>query len=160
MPQVDITKGGDKGMEIAINDMVTLGYLKSAPKIIDTHAAARSARLSAMSGAGCRSRPSPRRGAARRRSASLPSLGSRRRPRRSLPWAVVIAMWEIAAARGWSGAVLFPPPSSFISYAIESDFRVGFGREAMTIPMAIVASALRVLAGLASASWRRSLPAS
>jgi NitT/TauT family transport system substrate-binding protein len=36
MPQVDITKGGDKGMEIAIGDMVTLGYLKSVPQIIDT----------------------------------------------------------------------------------------------------------------------------
>lgn len=45
--------------------------------------------------------------------------------------------------------MLFPPPSSFIAYAIESDFRVGFGGDAMTIPGAIVASALRVLAGLA-----------
>jgi NitT/TauT family transport system substrate-binding protein len=36
MPQVDITKGGDKGMEIAVADMVSLGYLKSVPKIIDT----------------------------------------------------------------------------------------------------------------------------
>ena len=36
MPQVDITKGGDKGMEIAVADMVALGYLKSPPKIIDT----------------------------------------------------------------------------------------------------------------------------
>jgi NitT/TauT family transport system substrate-binding protein len=36
LPQVDITKGGDKGMEIAINDMVTLGYVKTAPKIVDT----------------------------------------------------------------------------------------------------------------------------
>jgi hypothetical protein len=35
-PQVDITQGGAKGMEIAINDMVTLGYLKTAPAIIDT----------------------------------------------------------------------------------------------------------------------------
>jgi NitT/TauT family transport system permease protein len=65
------------------------------------------------------------------------------------PWAVIIAVWEWAAAAGWSGAVLFPPPSSFIRYAIESDFRVGFGGDAMTIPGAIVASALRVLAGLA-----------
>src|SRR6187402_1121492 len=65
------------------------------------------------------------------------------------PWAVLIAIWEIAAASGWRGAVLFPPPSSFISYAIESDFRVGFGGDAMPIPGAIVASALRVLAGLA-----------
>jgi len=65
------------------------------------------------------------------------------------PWAVVIAIWEIAAASGWSGSVLFPPPSAFLSYAIESDFRVGFGGDAMPIPVAIVVSALRVLAGLA-----------
>jgi NitT/TauT family transport system permease protein len=66
-----------------------------------------------------------------------------------IPWAVVIAVWEIAAANGWSGAVLFPPPSSFLRFAVESDFRVGFGGDAMPIPVAIVVSALRVLAGLA-----------
>jgi NitT/TauT family transport system permease protein len=66
-----------------------------------------------------------------------------------VPWAVVIAIWEIAAASGWSGSVLFPPPSAFLSYAIESDFRVGFGGDAMPIPIAILVSALRVLAGLA-----------
>jgi NitT/TauT family transport system permease protein len=66
-----------------------------------------------------------------------------------VPWAVVIVIWEIAAASGWSGAVLFPPPSAFLSYAIESDFRVGFGGDAMPIPVAIVVSALRVLVGLA-----------
>jgi NitT/TauT family transport system permease protein len=66
-----------------------------------------------------------------------------------VPWAVVIVIWETASASGWSGAVLFPPPSSFIRYAIESDFRVGFGGDAMPIPVAIVVSALRVLAGLA-----------
>jgi len=66
-----------------------------------------------------------------------------------IPWAFVIAVWEIAAASGWSGAVLFPPPSAFLSYAVESDFRVGFGGDAMPIPFAIVVSALRVLAGLA-----------
>ena len=65
------------------------------------------------------------------------------------PWAVVIAIWEIAAASGWNGAVLFPPPSAFLAYAIESDFRVGFGGDAMPIPVAIVVSALRVLVGLA-----------
>jgi NitT/TauT family transport system permease protein len=66
-----------------------------------------------------------------------------------VPWAVVILIWEIAAASGWRGTVLFPPPSAFLSYAIESDFRVGFGGDAMPIPVAIVVSALRVLAGLA-----------
>src|ERR1044071_4779202 len=66
-----------------------------------------------------------------------------------LPWAAVIVIWETAAANGWSGAVLFPPPSSFLRYAVESDFRVGFGGGAMPIPAAIVISALRVLTGLA-----------
>jgi NitT/TauT family transport system permease protein len=66
-----------------------------------------------------------------------------------IPWAVIITIWELAAAGGWSGSVLFPPPSAFLSYAIESDFRVGFGGDAMPIPVAIVVSALRVLAGLA-----------
>ena len=66
-----------------------------------------------------------------------------------LPWTIVIAIWEFAAWRGWSGAVLFPPPSSFLSYAIDNDFRIGFGRESMTVPFAIIASALRVLVGLA-----------
>jgi NitT/TauT family transport system permease protein len=66
-----------------------------------------------------------------------------------VPWAVVITIWELAAASGWSGSVLFPPPSAFLSYAIESDFSVGFGGDAMPIPIAILVSALRVLAGLA-----------
>ena len=30
------TWGGDKGMEIAVADMVQLGYLKSPPPIVDT----------------------------------------------------------------------------------------------------------------------------
>ena len=66
-----------------------------------------------------------------------------------IPWAVIIAIWEFAAASGWNGSVLFPPPSAFLSYAIESDFRVGFGGDAMPIPVAIIVSALRVLVGLA-----------
>src|SRR5262245_12642328 len=65
------------------------------------------------------------------------------------PWVLLVGLWEWASAVGWSGATLFPPPSEFLRYAIESDFRIGFGNEAMTIPVAIVASALRVLAGLA-----------
>jgi NitT/TauT family transport system permease protein len=65
------------------------------------------------------------------------------------PWTLIVLVWESSAALGWNGAVLFPPPSSFLSYAIDNDFRVGFGRESMTVPMAIVASAFRVLVGLA-----------
>jgi NitT/TauT family transport system permease protein len=66
-----------------------------------------------------------------------------------IPWAFVIVIWEVAAASGWNGAVLFPPPSAFLRYAVESDFRVGFGAEAASIPVSIVVSALRVLGGLA-----------
>jgi NitT/TauT family transport system permease protein len=65
-----------------------------------------------------------------------------------LPWLVLVGLWELAAARGWMSTTLFPPPSSFIRYAIESDFRVGFGQEGMTIWVAIVASAWRVMMGL------------
>src|SRR5688572_15677942 len=65
-----------------------------------------------------------------------------------LPWVVLVGLWEVAALRGWMTTTLFPPPSSFIGFAIESDFRVGFGKEGMTIPVAILASAFRVVAGL------------
>src|SRR6185295_777655 len=65
-----------------------------------------------------------------------------------VPWLVLVALWELAAAQGWMTTTLFPPPSSFIKFAIDSDFRVGFGKEGMTIPVAILASAFRVVAGL------------
>ena len=65
-----------------------------------------------------------------------------------LPWLALVGIWELAAARGWMSTTLFPPPSSFIRYAVESDFRVGFGKEGMTIPVAILASSGRVVAGL------------
>ena len=145
MPQVDITKGGDKGMEIAVADMVQLGYLKSPPPIIDTKLLKEVLGLSDRTGA--------------LDSASVPvaeAPAQRMVPswawvlfKGLVPWAVVITIWELAAASGWSGSVLFPPPSAFLSYAIESDFRVGFGGDAMPIPIAILVSALRVLAGLA-----------
>jgi NitT/TauT family transport system permease protein len=87
--------------------------------------------------------------AAEPRRASMPLSWLAAVAKAAAPWAVIIVVWEWAAAAGWSGAVLFPPPSSFLRYAVESDFRVGFGGDAMTIPGAIVASALRVLVGLA-----------
>jgi ABC-type multidrug transport system fused ATPase/permease subunit len=65
-----------------------------------------------------------------------------------VPWLVLVSLWELAAAQGWMTTTLFPPPSSFIKYAIDSDFRVGFGKEGMTIPVAILASAFRVVSGL------------
>jgi NitT/TauT family transport system permease protein len=65
-----------------------------------------------------------------------------------IPWLVLVGLWELAAARGWMTVTLFPPPSSFVKYAIESDFRVGFGKDGMTIAASIVASTFRVVAGL------------
>jgi NitT/TauT family transport system permease protein len=65
------------------------------------------------------------------------------------PWVVRVGCGELGAARGWIPTSLFPPPSQFLSFAVESDFRVGFGREAMILPVAILASAWRVMAGLA-----------
>src|SRR5262245_24488190 len=65
-----------------------------------------------------------------------------------VPWLVLIGLWELAAARGWMTTTLFPPPTSFLKFAIESDFRVGFGKEGMPIPAAIIASSFRVMAGL------------
>jgi ABC-type nitrate/sulfonate/bicarbonate transport system substrate-binding protein len=35
LPQVDLTQGGDKGMEIAIKDMLALGYIKKLPEVMD-----------------------------------------------------------------------------------------------------------------------------
>jgi NitT/TauT family transport system permease protein len=66
-----------------------------------------------------------------------------------IPWAVVLGLWELVFAEGWVTTSLFPPPSAFIGYAIESNFQVGFARDAMTLPFAILASAYRVLVGLA-----------
>ena len=55
-PQVDLTRGGDKGMEIAIADMVTLGYLKKAPDgVIDF----RLLRETAEELTSCRRKPAP-----------------------------------------------------------------------------------------------------
>ncbi|MBV8165848.1 MAG: hypothetical protein JO021_03575, partial [Alphaproteobacteria bacterium] len=34
-PLVDLSKGGEKAMEIAINDLKELGYIKSVPNIVD-----------------------------------------------------------------------------------------------------------------------------
>jgi NitT/TauT family transport system permease protein len=65
------------------------------------------------------------------------------------PWVVLVAFWELGAVRGWIPTSLFPPPSQFLRFAVESDFRVGFGREAMILPVAILASTWRVMAGLA-----------
>jgi NitT/TauT family transport system permease protein len=66
----------------------------------------------------------------------------------ALPWAAVVALWEWAARHGWINLALFPPPSAFLGYLVEERFTFGIGREALTLHGSIVASFLRVLAGL------------
>jgi hypothetical protein len=43
------------------------------------------------------------------------------------PWLVVVAAWEAGAQAGYVNVTLFPPPSHFIRYVVESDFRFGIG---------------------------------
>ena len=89
----------------------------------------------------------PGRGAARGRALS-PSWG-KALLKALMPWAVVIVIWESRRPPAGAARCCSRRHPSFLSYAIESDFRVGFGGDAMPIPVAIVVSALRVLAGLA-----------
>ena len=81
---------------------------------------------------------------------ATPAVKPAKRPRavlRSLgiasliPWAVVLGLWELVFAEGWVTTSLFPPPSAWIGYAIESNFQVGFARDAMTLPFAILSDA-------------------
>ncbi len=65
-----------------------------------------------------------------------------------LPWVGFIGLWEIAAATGFLNIVLFPPPTHFINYVLESNFQFGIGRQAITIWESIIASFLRVLVGI------------
>ena len=94
-------------------------------------------RAAAVAGAATPAEAAPRR--ARMRGAALASL---------LPWLVVVGLWELVFAEGWVTTVLFPPPSVFLHFAIENNLQVGFGRDAMTLTIAILASAYRVLIGL------------
>ena len=110
MPQVDITKGGDKGMEIAIADMVQLGYLKSRAARSSTPRC--SSRHWADDGTHRRARWRRCRGRrAAGRASALLAVGWRPCSRRSRRGRSSSSIWEWAAAAGWSGAVLFPPPS-------------------------------------------------
>jgi NitT/TauT family transport system permease protein len=65
------------------------------------------------------------------------------------PWAAVVLVWEIAARKGWVSLALFPPPTMFVGYIIDEGFTFGLGRDAMTLQWSILASCLRVMAGLA-----------
>ena len=57
-------------------------------------------------------------------------------------------VWELTAARGWSVSRVFPPPSRFVSDVASSGLRIGLGRQSATIWQSILASFLRVFAGL------------
>ena len=65
------------------------------------------------------------------------------------PWAAVVLVWELAARHGWISVALFPPPTAFVGYLVEEKFSFGLGRDAMSVHWSIIASFLRVLAGLA-----------
>src|SRR5262249_28602992 len=50
-----------------------------------------------------------------------------------VPWLVLVGLWELAAARGWMTTTLFPPPTSFLKFAVASDFRVGVGQDGVRL---------------------------
>ncbi|WP_236795188.1 ABC transporter permease [Amycolatopsis sp. GM8] len=64
-------------------------------------------------------------------------------------WAVVIALWELAARWGWLKESIFPPPSHFLSYLINDGIQIGVGPDAPTLVDATLATFARVGAGLA-----------
>jgi NitT/TauT family transport system permease protein len=61
---------------------------------------------------------------------------------------VLIIIWEIAAARGWEYAKIFPPPSRFLKQLSDDGFKIGLGSQAASIQASIISSILRVLVGL------------
>ncbi len=65
------------------------------------------------------------------------------------PWLVVVLAWEAGAQAGYVNVTLFPPPSHFIRYVFESDFRFGIGPQAVSMWVSILSSFMRVLVGLA-----------
>ncbi|MGH9278032.1 MAG: ABC transporter permease [Acidimicrobiales bacterium] len=83
-----------------------------------------------------------------------------RRPRRRLrrllvgagwglgSWTVVIALWELAAARGWVNPALFPPPSRFVPYLFNGGSNIGIGPSSVTIWQSIGSTFGRVAVGL------------
>jgi NitT/TauT family transport system permease protein len=63
----------------------------------------------------------------------------------------LVAIWEAAFQFKWLNLALFPPPSQFLSYLKESEFSIGFGPERMEMHTAVLASFVRIAAGLSLA---------
>lgn len=60
----------------------------------------------------------------------------------------VLLIWELSARLGSNVALVFPPPSRFLSVIAQGGFQVGLGSQAATIPRSIESSVLRVGVGL------------
>ncbi|MDQ3640284.1 MAG: ABC transporter permease [Actinomycetota bacterium] len=63
-------------------------------------------------------------------------------------WTVVIAFWELSAARGWVNPALFPPPSRFVPYFFNDGANIGHGQDSVTIWQSIGSTISRVALGL------------
>lgn len=63
-------------------------------------------------------------------------------------WTVVIAFWELSAARGWVNPALFPPPSRFVPYFFSGGSNIGIGPHSVTIWQSIGSTVSRVALGL------------
>jgi NitT/TauT family transport system permease protein len=65
------------------------------------------------------------------------------------PWFIVVIAWEAGAEAGYVNVTLLPPPSHFIRYVVESDFRFGIGPQSVSMWVSILSSFMRVIVGLA-----------
>jgi NitT/TauT family transport system permease protein len=66
--------------------------------------------------------------------------------------AVLVGLWEYTG-RDETQAIsaVLPPPSKFISFVIQSDFKIGLGSQAVPIYQAVISTFGRVFAGMAIA---------
>lgn len=62
---------------------------------------------------------------------------------------LIVLLWEIAGAGGGSAlTAVLPPPSKFVPAVAESGFRIGLGSQAVPLGQSIIATFLRVFAGM------------
>jgi NitT/TauT family transport system permease protein len=61
---------------------------------------------------------------------------------------VLVIVWELTSSAGWEYAKIVPPPSKILSGLFEDGFKIGLGSQAATIQASILATVLRVLAGM------------
>ncbi|MDG2971197.1 ABC transporter permease [Pseudomonas extremaustralis] len=66
----------------------------------------------------------------------------------ALSVAALLGAWELAGLQGSMLASVLPPPSQFLRSIAQSNFRIGLGSQAATVTQSLLATFLRVFAGM------------